>query len=343
MGLSQSVEIPGGGTEGYHVLRVQENSPGAAAGIEAFFDFIVALNGVRLDQDNETLREILKANIDKPVAVTLYNSKSRQVREVPITPSAIWGGQGLLGVSIRFCSFQAANDNVWHVLDVIPGSPAAVAGFRPFTDFIVGADSVLPENEDLFALVEANNGRPLKLYVYNTESDSCREVTIVPNSEWGGEGSLGCDIGYGYLHRIPSDSIPKPPLPRSSTGLTLPVIDPIVDCPEGLEVVEPPAEDEKAVEIMSNSFSQITVNSSLNHSDLAVGPNFDSQMSTQPFHSHPSPPPVQPHGIPSVTPMGMVQTPLNLPGLPPITVSASLPPEALEGLKASGSPVMISP
>lgn len=34
MGGSQSVEVPGGGTEGYHVLRVQENSPGSTAGLE---------------------------------------------------------------------------------------------------------------------------------------------------------------------------------------------------------------------------------------------------------------------------------------------------------------------
>ncbi len=27
---------------------------------------------------------------------------------------------------------------------------------------------------------------------------------ITPNAEWGGEGSLGCDIGYGLLHRIPN-------------------------------------------------------------------------------------------------------------------------------------------
>ena len=26
----------------------------------------------------------------------------------------------------------------------------------------------------------------------------------MPNSTWGGEGSMGCGIGYGYLHRIPS-------------------------------------------------------------------------------------------------------------------------------------------
>ena len=31
----------------------------------------------------------------------------------------------------------------------------------------------------------------------------CRQVLLTPNTEWGGEGSLGCGIGYGYLHRIP--------------------------------------------------------------------------------------------------------------------------------------------
>lgn len=28
-------------------------------------------------------------------------------------------------------------------------------------------------------------------------------MTLIPNDAWGGEGCLGCDIGYGYLHRIP--------------------------------------------------------------------------------------------------------------------------------------------
>ena len=30
------------------------------------------------------------------------------------------------------------------------------------------------------------------------------KVCITLNSDWGGDGSLGCGIGYGYLHRIPS-------------------------------------------------------------------------------------------------------------------------------------------
>lgn len=59
---------------------------------------------------------------------------------------------------------------------------------RAFTDYIIGSDSVLHESEDLFSLIEAHEGRPLKLYVYNSEDDTCREVTIVPNSSWPGEG-----------------------------------------------------------------------------------------------------------------------------------------------------------
>ena len=39
--------------------------------------------------------------------------------------------------------------------------------------------------------------------MYNFDSDNVREVLLTPNSAWGGEGSLGCGIGYGYLHRIP--------------------------------------------------------------------------------------------------------------------------------------------
>lgn len=31
-----------------------------------------------------------------------------------------------------------------------------------------------------------------------------REVTIQPSREWGGEGALGCVLGYGALHRLPA-------------------------------------------------------------------------------------------------------------------------------------------
>ncbi|KPP76103.1 Golgi reassembly-stacking protein 2-like, partial [Scleropages formosus] len=192
---------------------VQENSPGHRAGLEPFFDFIVSINNTRLNKDNDTLKDLLKANVEKPVKMLVYSSKTLELRETTVTPSNMWGGQGLLGVSIRFCSFEGANENVWHVL-VGALSNGRVDPFalmtqyelrlRPHADYIIGADTVMNESEDLFSLIETHEGKGLKLYVYNTDTDNCREVVITPNSAWGGEGSLGCGIGYGYLHRIPT-------------------------------------------------------------------------------------------------------------------------------------------
>jgi len=55
---------------------------------------------------------------------------------------------------------------------------------------VIGADSVLHESEDFFSLVEAHIGRALKLYVYNLDTDRCRDVIITPDPQWGGEGRL---------------------------------------------------------------------------------------------------------------------------------------------------------
>lgn len=216
MGLSQSSEASEGGTYGYHVHGVQPNSPAENAGLQPFFDFILSLDYKRLNEENELLKEILKANMEKVVKMEVYSTKTTSVRELEVVPSSMWGGQGLLGASVRFCSYQGANENVWHVLDVEPSSPAALAGLQPHHDYIVGADQVLQDSEDFFSLIEAHEGKPLKLLVYNTQTDVCREVVVTPNGAWGGEGSLGCGIGYGYLHRIPAnpeESTVKPPSP----------------------------------------------------------------------------------------------------------------------------------
>ncbi|KAG2459238.1 GORS2 protein, partial [Polypterus senegalus] len=189
--------------------RKSESSDGSASKkrktitMEVKLDIVKSSEGIK-NKDNDTLKDLLKANVEKPVKMLVYSSKRLELRETTVTPSNMWGGQGLLGVSIRFCSFEGANENVWHVLEVEPNSPAALAGLRPHTDYIIGADTVMNESEDLFSLIESHEGKGLKLYVYNTDTDNCREVVITPNSSWGGDGSLGCGIGYGYLHRIPT-------------------------------------------------------------------------------------------------------------------------------------------
>ncbi|KAM8849588.1 Golgi reassembly-stacking protein 1a [Spinachia spinachia] len=211
MGLSQSSEVTEGGTYGYHVHGVQANSPAQMAGLQPFFDFILSLDNKRLNEESDLLKDVLKANMERAVMMQVYSTKTTRLRELEVMPSGLWGGQGLLGASVRFCSYYGANENVWHVLDVEAKSPAALAELQAHSDYIVGADQVLQDSEDFFSLIEAHEGKPLKLLVYNTETDACREVVVTPNGAWGGEGSLGCGIGYGYLHRIPA-------LPDVSTG-----------------------------------------------------------------------------------------------------------------------------
>ena len=47
-------------------------------------------------------------------------------------------------------------DNVWHVLDVIEGSPAESAGLVPMGDWVLGwSGGVLSQENDFYELVEA--------------------------------------------------------------------------------------------------------------------------------------------------------------------------------------------
>ena len=54
-------------------------------------------------------------------------------------------------------------------------------------------------------------------------------VVLTPNSAWGGDGSLGCGIGYGYLHRIPVDQ--SPIVPQTKPTPTQPPIQPVATVP----------------------------------------------------------------------------------------------------------------
>ncbi|KAI1888936.1 hypothetical protein AGOR_G00173890 [Albula goreensis] len=274
MGLSQSSDAPEGGTDGYHVHGVQENSPAEKAGLEPFFDFIISIGHTRLNRENDMLKDLLKANVEKPVKLEVYSIKAMRIRELEVVPSNMWGGQGLLGASVRFCSFKGANENVWHVLDVEPNSPAALAGLQAHTDFIVGADQVLQDSEDFFSLIESHEGKPLKLLVYNMKTDQCREVVVTPNGAWGGEGSLGCGIGYGYLHRIPT---------RSVSMKINDVIPPSVQ-----------PEEKDTPEMPTNGYSEVSLMAppgQVERGDEALGK--EEQAAPQPSADTPLPPPIQ--------------------------------------------------
>lgn len=109
-----------------------------------------------------------------------------------------------LGLSLQYSPLSLAA-NIWHVLDVPANSPADVAGLLPYSDYILGSpEGPLYGEGGLGELVEDFIGRPMRLYVYNNEYNVTREVTIQPSRDWGGQGALGCVLGYGALHRLPA-------------------------------------------------------------------------------------------------------------------------------------------
>ncbi|GAA6056232.1 hypothetical protein JCM3770_002099 [Rhodotorula araucariae] len=209
----------GSGTLAFHVLRVAENSPAAEAGVEPFFDFVVGAAGRQLGDDLDLLTDVLEENEGGEVALQIYSTKRKEVREVYVIPSRTWsssvvggasapgsvdGQPSLLGLSLRLCNPHHALDQVWHVLEILEGSPAQSAGLVPFGDWIIGyAGGVLRGEGDFYDVVEAHVDKPLRLFVYNADYDVTREAILVPNRTWGGEGLLGCGVGYGLLHRIP--------------------------------------------------------------------------------------------------------------------------------------------
>ena len=111
---------------------------------------------------------------------------------------------GSLGLSLQWTPLSIVS-NIWHVLDVPANSPADQACLFPFSDWIVGTpEGTLHGEGGLGELVEDHLGRPLRLWVYNNEYDVTREVTLTPSRDWGGEGAVGCVLGYGALHRLPA-------------------------------------------------------------------------------------------------------------------------------------------
>lgn len=99
---------------------------------------------------------------------------------------------------MRLCNPQHALEQVWHVLEVLEGSPAQSAGLVPFGDWIIGySGGVLRGEGDFYDVVESHTDKSLRLFVYNSDYDVTRETILVPNRTWGGEGLLGAGVGYG--------------------------------------------------------------------------------------------------------------------------------------------------
>ena len=76
--------------------------------------------------------KMIEDSEDQPLELSIFNTKNRETRKVVCQPNRRWGGAGLLGMTIKFDTFEDAEEAVFHVLEVEPNSPAANAGLPAF-------------------------------------------------------------------------------------------------------------------------------------------------------------------------------------------------------------------
>jgi predicted metalloprotease with PDZ domain len=226
MGIGLSVEADQeevleviGKEQGYRVHHVEPGSPGADAGLVSILDYIVVANGVRVDQEDGRLVQMIAESKDLPMLMCVFNTHTLRTREVTLTPNDRWGGSGLLGVTIRFDVLHSPDKHTLHVLDVYESSPASKAQLEGNNDYIIAVGDLLYGGMNEFMdIIHHNIHRDVRLYVYNAATETVRECTIVPDNAWGGEGVLGCALGAGYLHLLPQSRlrVSRPHIPSAA-------------------------------------------------------------------------------------------------------------------------------
>ncbi|ANZ77741.1 BA75_04437T0 [Komagataella pastoris] len=230
----------GNTSEGLRILNVDDESIGYQMGLESWFDYILSLNGFEVTQlagkDFSKFVDMVAANIDngRDLVFTVWSAKGGTIRQISVPSTRFSSAESdetdsleeiklddssnverfskykKMGISVQLSSLETAT-YVWHVLHTLPNSPGHSANLLPGSDYIIGAqDGLLAMGgEDLlgqvlYSVYCKNPGNAtLVLYVYNQIHNVVRPVTIYPNRNWGGIGLLGCDVGYGFLHRIP--------------------------------------------------------------------------------------------------------------------------------------------
>ncbi|KAL7266631.1 hypothetical protein RUND412_010817 [Rhizina undulata] len=192
---------------GFQVLK----NPRPELAIEPWFDFIIGINGRPIEDGNALLfSQEVRNCAGRDVSFGIWSAKGQWIRDIIIPlPSDATG----LGITLQWAPL-AVTEDIWHILEVQPNSPADIAGLLPYGDYIIGTPEGTVRGESgLGELVEDHMDRPLRLYVYNHEYDITRPLTITPRRNWGGDGALGCVLGFGALHRLPAALTESPPAP----------------------------------------------------------------------------------------------------------------------------------
>lgn len=198
------------------VLKVFPNSPCFKAGIEPFFDYILSLhidNILTPFSDvfsyNESLIlshffDIITKNVNKPVGLTIFSVYTQEKRYLEVIPSRDWpNSDSLLGILIRNEEIANALERTFKVLSVLPGSPAFLSGLIAEEDYILGLTFHKYKGiRDFKDILTQNTGKTHEICVFNQKSRDIKYITLQPNKDWGGEGIIGCEFGFGGMNQL---------------------------------------------------------------------------------------------------------------------------------------------
>lgn len=222
--------------------------------LHSYFDFIVGIDDAPLPTianqhgylfpDFNALFQLLNAQVGGSVKFNVWSGKGGTYRDEYIHVPAKDGLEDVsldnsdsaathpafqsLGFKVQWSPLVAAT-YTYHVLQIMNGAgPAAIAGLVPQEDYIIGCqDGLLATGGEtlLQDIIRSKANNDLVLYVYNVSGDCVRPVTV----HIGGDGRLGCGVGYGFLHRIPAPASAYSSTIGVSVADTLPVAPPALD------------------------------------------------------------------------------------------------------------------
>ncbi|EKF29958.1 Golgi reassembly stacking protein [Trypanosoma cruzi marinkellei] len=232
---------------GLQVARVLPRSPAHNVGLVPFFDIITAVDDCLLvDEDVAVMqfRSFVAQRKNSQLVLKVYNLHVRAYRELVCFPSTSWGGAGLLGCSIEWCRAKDCIKRSWHVVGILPGSPAAhCEELLAERDFIIGMQrpeepvvTLMKDEDDFYgrvdlwrslqrvaiqrlkrnsrALPAGDDGRAasssdigrLLLLVYNALENEVKEVVLDVGPDV--DAPLGINLAAGLLHSlIPSSPV----------------------------------------------------------------------------------------------------------------------------------------
>jgi len=182
------------------------------AGLRVYEDFIIAVDGLIVEEDEDKVSEYLKKKTGQYVKLVVWNCLDEEEREVSLLVNEPTKESGYLGVIVRYESLFHATEYVWHVMSVVPNSPADEVGLMPQLDYIVGTPSVAFRSYDTLPQLvydAAHLQNSLDLIVWSQATGKVRQISVEPEITEDGVPLLGCELAKGLLHQIPKRSAHK--------------------------------------------------------------------------------------------------------------------------------------